>query len=439
VRRGRFLSRRRVCASLASASDTRDALDRVVEREERVLSGDPVTSRYEYDERGRLVSVTTNGVVSESYAYDANGNRLGGEYDAQDRQLAFGSATYAYDLNGSMTNRNGAALEWNLFGRLLSVGDVFYRRDEQQRLCYKSVGYALPKNWFWSGSRIVAERDYAKNAVSYFVYAGATAPAYMVRNGVTYRIITDNQGSVRLVVDEETGDVAHRLDYDSFGRVLRDTNPGFQPFGFQGGLYDPDTGLVEFGCRWYDAETGRWISKDPIGLIGGVNLYEFCKSNPILYIDPSGKNCITDWWEDNVVQPTADGILAHWNRNRGRNEPANLPKSMDEAIKAKWIQLGDDESIYHRLYGAIGNVKFVSPDGLLEAVYDMNGVLVTDVYNLGTYNYYNPKTNPILHGVFDVAPYLIYGNSPEDFVNPWPRISATWDYLFHSTNKETDK
>ena len=69
------------------------------------------------------------------------------------------------------------------------------------------------------------------------------------RNGFTYRIITDNQGSVRLVVNAETGDVAQRLDYDSFGRVLRDTNPGFQPFGFQGGLYDPDTGLVEFGCR----------------------------------------------------------------------------------------------------------------------------------------------------------------------------------------------
>ena len=72
-----------------------------------------------------------------------------------------------------------------------------------------------------------------------------------ILNGVTYRIITDNQGSVRLVVDVETGEVMQRLDYDSFGRVLRDTNPGFQPFGFQSGLHDPDTGLVEFGCRWY--------------------------------------------------------------------------------------------------------------------------------------------------------------------------------------------
>ena len=273
---------------LYQTSLKRDALGRVVERDERVLSGDVVTSRYEYDVRGRLVSVTTNGVVAESYAYDANGNRLGGEYDAQDRQLAFGGATYAYDLNGSMTNRNGAALEWNLFGRLMSVGDVYYWRDERQRLCYKEMDGELVKNWMWSGSRLVAEYDCAAEEISVFVYAGATAPAYMIRGGVTYRIITDNQGSVRLVVDSETGEVAQRLDYDSFGRVINDTNPGFQPFGFQGGLYDPDTGLVEFGCRWYDAATGRWISKDPILLDGGWNVYAFCDNDPINRTDPSG-------------------------------------------------------------------------------------------------------------------------------------------------------
>ncbi len=115
------------------------------------------------------------------------------------------------------------------------------------------------------------------------------------RNGVTYRIVTDNQGSVRLVVNAETGDVAQRLDYDSFGRVLRDTNPGFQPFGFQGGLYDPDTGLVEFGCRWYDAETGRWISKDPILLEGGWNVYAFCDNDPVNRMDPSGLYSFWQW------------------------------------------------------------------------------------------------------------------------------------------------
>ena len=138
-----------------------------------------------------------------------------------------------------------------------------------------------------NGNRLEGEYA-AADEKSVFVYAGATAPAYMIRGDVTYRIVTDNQGSVRLVVNTETGEIAQRLDYDSFGRVLCDTNPGFQPFGFQGGLYDPDTGLVEFCCRWYDAETGRWISKDPILLDGGWNVYAFCGNDPINRTDPSG-------------------------------------------------------------------------------------------------------------------------------------------------------
>ena len=59
------------------------------------------------------------------------------------------------------------------------------------------------------------------------------------------------------------------MDYDSFGNVLQDTQPGFQPFGFAGGLYDPDTKLVRFGARDYDPRTGRWTAKDPILFAGG--------------------------------------------------------------------------------------------------------------------------------------------------------------------------
>ena len=105
---------------------------------------------------------------------------------------------------------------------------------------------------------------------------------------VTYRFIRDVQGSVRLIVDAATGAIAQRLDYDSFGRVLLDTAPSFQPFGFQSGLYDPDTGLVQFGARWYDASTGRWLSKDPILLEGGLNLYVFCGNDPVNFADPWG-------------------------------------------------------------------------------------------------------------------------------------------------------
>ena len=95
---------------------------------------------------------------------------------------------------------------------------------------------------------------------------------------------------MRLVVDAVTGTVAQRLDYDEFGRVLTDTNPGFQPFGFAGGLYEPETGLVRFGARDYDANFGRWTARDPILFHGGSqNLYTYTGSDPINATDPQGR------------------------------------------------------------------------------------------------------------------------------------------------------
>ena len=78
-----------------------------------------------------------------------------------------------------------------------------------------------------------------------------------MKGGITYRIISDHLGSPRLVVNTVDGTVVQQIDYDEFGNVLSDTNPGFQPFRFAGGLYDSDTKLIRFGARDYDPETGR--------------------------------------------------------------------------------------------------------------------------------------------------------------------------------------
>jgi RHS repeat-associated protein len=106
---------------------------------------------------------------------------------------------------------------------------------------------------------------------------------------LTYRIISDHLGSVRLVVNSSTGTVAQRLDYDGYGVVINDSQPGFQPFAYAGGIYDVDTGLVRFGARDYDATVGRWIQSDPIGLNGGLNTYAYVNGNPIGYTNPDGR------------------------------------------------------------------------------------------------------------------------------------------------------
>ena len=123
-----------------------------------------------------------------------------------------------------------------------------------------------------------------------FVYGlHVNVPEYMSTSSGTYRFVHDHLGSPRLVVDTTSGAVVQRMYYDSFGQVLNDSAPGFQPFGFAGGLWDRDTALVRFGARDYDPSVGRWTNKDPAGFNGGdPNLYAYVFNDPVNWIDPTG-------------------------------------------------------------------------------------------------------------------------------------------------------
>ncbi|MFO0613184.1 MAG: RHS repeat-associated core domain-containing protein [Polyangiaceae bacterium] len=289
---------------------TRDDLGRIASKTETV-EGVTRTLAYTYDNLGRLTQVTDDGDVVESYAYDLNGNRtssvnsggvFAGTFDDQDRMTSYGDVAFTYAANGELAYKIDAAgagttgYTYDALGNLRQValpsGSVIeYVVDAVGRRVGKKINAVLTQGWIWrSALQPVAEVDGAGNVVARFVYAdGGNVPAYMIASdGSTYRLLTDHLGSVRLVVDVATGVVAQRMTYDAWGRVLEDTNPGFQPFGFAGGLYDADTGLVRFGARDYDAETGRWTSRDPIGLSGGVNVYGYVDADPINDRDEAG-------------------------------------------------------------------------------------------------------------------------------------------------------
>jgi RHS repeat-associated protein len=67
--------------------------------------------------------------------------------------------------------------------------------------------------------------------------------------------------------------LAQRIDYDEFGNVLSDTNPGWQTFGFAGGIYDPNSGLVRFGARDYNSGIGKWTAKDPYSSAEAIPIF----------------------------------------------------------------------------------------------------------------------------------------------------------------------
>jgi RHS repeat-associated protein len=297
-------------STLYTAQYTRDASSRITEKIEDT-GGSVRTFRYTYDIEGRLAAVEIDGSPVEAYTYDPNGNRLtatgpGGTqsstYDVQDRLLSFGTASYGYTQSGDLLTRTiGAETTTyrydelgNLLGVTLSDGrEIGYIVDGRGRRVGKTVGGSLVQGLLYRNLlRPVAELDGTGAVVSQFVYGTRdNLPEYMVRGGRTYLFVADPLGSPRFVVDTETGAIAQRLEFDAFGNVLEDSNPGFQPFGFAGGLYDPDTGLVRFGRRDYDAEVGRWTARDPALFAGGsANLYEYVLGDPVNLTDPTGLN-----------------------------------------------------------------------------------------------------------------------------------------------------
>ena len=290
--------------TLYQAVFTRDSNGRITTQVE-TIAGVTNSYAYVYDLAGRLTEVRRDGAVIGSYSYDANGNRLSSNgvnatYDAQDRLTQSGTAQYAYTAAGELASKTaGSAVttfQIDEVGNLMAVSlpngqQIAYLVDSFNRRVGKSVNGALVQGFLYQGAfQPVAELDPAGNVVSRFVYgARANVPEYLIKGGQTYRIVADRLGSPRLVVNVANGQVAQRLDYDAWGNVTQDTNPGFQPFGFAGGLYDRDTGLVRFGWRDYDPVSGRWTSKDPIGFRGGdSNLYAYVSNDPVNYIDPTG-------------------------------------------------------------------------------------------------------------------------------------------------------
>jgi RHS repeat-associated protein len=315
---------------LFQASYGRDRLGRIETRSE-TAAGTSFADTYGYALSGRLDTVHRGSALVSDYGFDDNGNRtthrigpasplrgqswpclgtlpaggdstVSGSYDAQDRMTAYGSCSYEYTRNGELTRRVDSATsstteyDYDEFGNLRRVvlpdtRVITYHIDGLNRRVGKSINGVRQWGLLYANQlEPVAELDAAGNVIASFVYVDRRhVPSLMLKGGQTYRIVADHLGSVRLVVNIATGAIAQRMTYDEYGNVVEDTNPGFQPFGYAGGIYDHDTGMVRFGARDYDAVAGRWTAKDPIGFRGGLlNLYSYVGSEPINRLDVNG-------------------------------------------------------------------------------------------------------------------------------------------------------
>ncbi|HWU42791.1 MAG TPA: RHS repeat-associated core domain-containing protein, partial [Bdellovibrio sp.] len=312
---------------ILSLKYTRDKLGRVVVLHES-YNGKSNDYSYGFDVQGRLLIVAKNGAIIRSYLYDGNGNRTlmistngsvggyaNGTYDSQDRLIQYGTKKFTYNANGDLSGKidgtNTTSYTYDAFGNLKSVilpnkKKIEYIVDGQNRRVGKKVDGKLVQAFIYQGqTQIIGELDGNGTLIKSFIYGSkSNSPDYMVYQGKSYKIISNHLGTPRLIADSSTGAVVQEFDFDEFGIPQVPISNPMIPFGFAGGLYDVDTGLVRFGARDYDAETGRWTSKDPILFAGknaqlenyGIpnmpmetNLYSYSMQDPVNFIDPKGK------------------------------------------------------------------------------------------------------------------------------------------------------
>jgi RHS repeat-associated protein len=408
--------------SLYSVSYVRDALDRIAEKTE-TLQGTTTVWDYSYDSAGRLWQVKQNGVLTATYLYNANGSRLSritpsgtetATYDDQDRLLTFGKWAYAYTANGELRTKTdtttGAVTTYgydgagNLRKVVLPDGSVIeYVIDAVGRRVAKKINGTMTRRWLYQGELMpAAELDGAGTLLARYV-DGVT-----VKGTTSYKVVADNLGTPKLLVNATTGVVAQRLEIDEWGQVTADSNVGFQAFGFAHGIYDPDTGLVRFGARDYDPVVGRWTAKDPTRFEGGLDLYGYAASDPVNRLDPTGRK--VDWIGLVCNNPSAWGgacALAgypdispytHQNRNDYNACPPTDPTNSCSQDP------GWGEPPGGRTWSTVGDGKLRGSDGS-ECIYDETGRLK----KLGSYNFgANPWT--LAHVCLDVLPYCWWGD-----------------------------
>jgi len=227
------------------------------------------------------------------------------------------SASYAYNATGCLTNLNGVSLGWDERYRLKSVDDassfVEYEYDVLNRRASRIEGSST--NYFvYNGNQVVADLDGSGNLLRTYVWGtGIDNLLSMTTYGATatnrYYAIKDHQNTVLALVDA-TGSVVESYEYDAYGNTKVFNASGTEltesaignRYTFQGREIDWATGLYYFRARWYNPVSGRWLSKDPIGIAGGLNLYVFVSNNPVNFIDPFGRKA------DVMFMPDTDSL-----------------------------------------------------------------------------------------------------------------------------------
>lgn len=267
-----------------------------------------------YDALNRLTSSTratglseSIGLPDESFTYDRVGNRETSAtdsygYDANHRLKTVGEISYGYDSAGNRkTGSDGSAYQWDWRNRMTqySKGEVnasyAYAPDNLRIKKTVNENDTSTTTWFlYEGSRLMAEYDGNGTRTKRYAYLPESHLAAQMQdaNG-TYEVHGDHLQTPRQLTNS-SGTVVWKSTHEAFGKAYIDDdvdgNGQEVEFnqGFPGQYRDRESGLIYNWHRYYDPEAGRYISRDWIGLYGGINIYQYAKSNALAWMDVTG-------------------------------------------------------------------------------------------------------------------------------------------------------
>lgn len=262
-----------------------------------------MTTSYEYDVVGRLTGKTTklkNGTVIAGYSFtlDKVGNivkqtatepytgmKLTNEdisytYNSGNRITKAGNISFSFDENGNTTQRGSESYSWDVQDRLTKAGSTTIKYDPMGLITsYGNITFTTDPLGI---GNVLSD---SKSGAEYIYGNGLEA---RIVNGKASYYVTDVRGSVVAIVDE-SGNVTHKYQYDEFGKVTQKQEADYNPFQYVGkyGVMYLSDNLYYMRARHYDPIIGRFLSEDPIW---STNLYPYADNNPIMGIDPRGKN-----------------------------------------------------------------------------------------------------------------------------------------------------
>jgi RHS repeat-associated protein len=270
--------------------------------------------KYEYEANGQLHSRDTGKLVdSEEFRYDPAANRLNfnsRQFDhVKDNRLKqWRDQEFAYDAWGNLIEKRSGLSRLQTFsydcenrlvkaetlvnGKLHSTGT--YRYDSLGRRVGKTSvieGKTEHKHFLWQGLRMLREETPGQSSL-YVYEPGSYAPLARVdqhegEEQKLYYFHTDQIGTPLEITDAE-GSIVWQATYKAWGAIeTLAVNEVEQNLRFQGQYFDDETGLHYNTFRYYDPEVGRFVTQDPIGLLGGSNLYRYAP-NPVAWTDPLG-------------------------------------------------------------------------------------------------------------------------------------------------------